>query len=187
MSFLKGYKLSTRYLFINSLCILLGIFVGSVFIRISNISVLEQFSERYLSFYDDMTFTGAISILVKEYLVFAIIFVCSFFPYGQFAAVSSLFYKGFCIGIVCAIACWQLKTGGIKYMFFMIFPQNFIYGIALCLMAQITFDRISIGDTTGKHSMLSKQKYPYFLAATIELLGVLTETIALPALYKIIF
>ena len=187
MSAKRRFQISVHQTFLCSLLILVGILIGSIFVRISDQTVLAQFANHHLAFFDAMDLSDFISIFLKELLVLALMTAFSYLPYGQLAALVLLFYKGFCIGIVSAVLCWRFSIAGVKYILLLVLPQNLMYLSALLLAAQITFQRPHRAELSKHTKTYYDYKHTYWICYTLLMLGVLFEVLVGPWIYQFLF
>lgn len=178
-------KLPYSFLVFCSIFILLGILIGSIFVRFSDAEVLDKFSGEFANYFSFSNWTSLVALLFKEYFFILLMMLCVMIPYGQIATVILLVYKGFSIGIVSAIACLQYGLQGIWYVAMLILPPNLIYFLALSIAAFITYNALpSKGEHLQRNSFNKKK---YILCFALDFIGCIMEFMVVPMIYKTFF
>ena len=182
------FQISKKQLIINSVIVLLGILVASIFLRFTSEKLLLHFGEQLENYFDFANFWQVIVLLFQECFWILLIISLSVFPYGKLFASIIIFYKGFSIGVVSSVFCRQFGVHALKYIGLLILPQNLLYIFSLCIAAQISAEIALNTVLRGQHGrVIITSKKAYIFSFIITAVAAVVESLGIPMIYNIFF
>ncbi len=179
------FKISVSQLYIHSAFVLLGILLASIFIYFSPTTLLGELTTRFLNYFEFGDYLSVLSLLFQEWFWILLILTFTYIPHGRILNIIILIYKGFSIGIIASILCWQKQMLGILYIIASLLPQNIIYIISLLLAVQVSFEiQNNIHARSSRHGReIATDKKAYIISFVLTLFAVLLETYLIPYVF----
>ena len=188
MSVQFRFQISKKQLVINSLFSLIGVILAALFLRFSSAELLSTFFTKTEGYFQFLDYKRIFGLILQECLWLLLIMFFSKIPYGKFALILVLFYKGFSIGVIASVFSAQFGKIALKYIVLLLLPQSILYVISLCIATQISTEISENTILKGRHTkIIPTDRRAYIICFIITILAATIETLVVPWTYQQLF
>lgn len=185
MSGFKYNKNINRLIVFFLLLYAFGDLLACLFIRFASTDLLSKIltDPGQIFFYPNLS--SVLSVALKEYAAVFLIYIFSFLPYGKIFSYILIVYKGFCLGTISSILCFNSGLRGIFQILILVLPPNLIYLLSLLIAVQqyFAFERRSLKNKLEKKYKIITILLSFFITS----IGLIFDLWVTPLIFNILW